>query len=131
MKLVCRTCKEEVDEIVKYSTKCRSCTSTDAHYRHLKATFGLTKHEYDDKFSAQKGKCAICQCENKADSKGNNLSVDHWHDPLNTKRRGTLNKSHIRGLLCHDCNIGLGAFKENIEVLSRAIEYLKSYKSVN
>ncbi len=34
----------------------------------------------------------------------------------------------IRGQLCNQCNIGLGCFKDNIEVLSNAIKYLKQFK---
>ncbi len=127
MKLTCRSCKTEVDQILKYSTKCKECTAEDARWRHIKATYGISKEEYRALYENQKGRCAICGCENKTDSKGNNLSVDHWHSPIEDKRRGTNRKSDVRGLLCHDCNIALGAFRENIDILSNAIEYLKSH----
>ena len=44
------------------------------------------------------------------------LTVDHHHA---TKQ--------VRGLLCNECNIGLGRFKEDVALLERAIEYLKSH----
>jgi hypothetical protein len=42
------------------------------------------------------------------------LSIDHCH-----------NTGKVRGLLCDHCNKGLGLFKDNIDYLNKAIEYLK------
>lgn len=44
------------------------------------------------------------------------LHVDHNHMT-----------GQIRGLLCYNCNNGIGRLKEDIEVLEKAIEYLKYY----
>jgi lambda family phage minor tail protein L len=44
------------------------------------------------------------------------LSVDHCHK-TNT----------LRDLLCHQCNSGLGQFKDNIEILQKAIDYLHKH----
>jgi hypothetical protein len=55
----------------------------------------------------QEGKCLICKKTGK-------LVVDHCHS---TKK--------VRGLLCNNCNVGLGAFKDNCEFLSDAVIYLK------
>jgi predicted transcriptional regulator YheO len=35
----------------------------------------------------------------------------------------------VRGLLCMNCNTALGGFKENIDILQKAIEYLE--KTIN
>ena len=45
------------------------------------------------------------------------LSIDHCH---NTKK--------IRGLLCHYCNMALGLFKDNTDIMQKAIEYLKTHQ---
>lgn len=77
----------------------------------LKRHYGMSMDEYKERLKAQEGACAICK---KTCSSGFNLAVDHCHD---TKV--------IRGLLCQNCNTGLGKFKDNIEYLEKAIQYLK------
>lgn len=80
----------------------------------LRSKYGLSLEEYDTMLSEQDGCCAIC----RADTPGGNgrFHVDHCHS-----------SGFVRGLLCARCNMGLGYFKDNIEVLARAIEYLASY----
>lgn len=48
------------------------------------------------------------------------LFVDHCHKT-----------NKIRGLLCINCNNGLGAFKDNVFSLNRAIQYLKENNGDN
>ena len=65
-------------------------------------------------------KCPICnRSESEISSGGGNKStrwvLDHNHET-----------NKFRGWLCHNCNMGIGAFKDNIEVLYKAIEYLKN-----
>lgn len=59
-------------------------------------------------FQAQSGRCAICH-----DQFEKRPHVDHCHTT------GT-----VRGLLCHLCNVGLGAFRDNTKRLQSAIDYL-------
>jgi hypothetical protein len=56
--------------------------------------------------------CKICGKPETAINK-KYLCIDHDH--------GTLK---VRGLLCDNCNKGLGCFKDDIEALKKAIEYL-------
>ena len=75
----------------------------------LRRKYGITQAEYDTMLAAQGGACAICgSIEPKRI-----LAVDHHH--------GT---GAVRGLLCDSCNNGLGRFRDNPEVLARAIAYL-------
>ena len=61
----------------------------------------------------QAGRCAICGIDiEKPPSKHTHL--DHCHDSNN-----------FRGLLCVNCNVGLGHFKDNIATLQKAIKYLE------
>jgi hypothetical protein len=120
----CRDCKQEVEEIVKYSTKCRSCTKEDAHWRHIKASYNMSKNEWLALYESQNGGCAICGCGNYEDIKGNRLSVDHSHPHGETRNAGKVKKHQIRGLLCHSCNTALGCFKHDIKLFTKAVEYL-------
>jgi hypothetical protein len=61
----------------------------------------------------QNGLCYICQSDNN----GRLLAVDHDHITGN-----------IRHLLCINCNLGLGNFKDNQELLIKAVLYLKEFE---
>ena len=77
----------------------------------LKAIYGIAGDEYDKLLESQKGHCALCGMSPKDNRK--RLAVDHNHVT-----------GKVRGLLCDRCNKGLGNFKDNIEVLKKAIKYL-------
>jgi len=74
--------------------------------------YNLTEKEYNYLFSLQKGGCKICKKHQSKLKK--KLSVDHCHKT-----------GRIRGLLCSNCNLALGLFKDNEEVIKQAIIYLK------
>jgi Autographiviridae endonuclease VII len=74
----------------------------------LRKKYGIDISEYNRIYQAQQGKCAIC---------GNwqrRLFVDHNHK-----------NEEIRGLLCNNCNAGIGFLKESITVFEKAVAYLK------
>lgn len=79
----------------------------------LKRNYGMTLNEYASMYSEQDGKCGICG-DVKVDYGKDGLAVDHCHK-----------NGHVRGLLCTHCNHGLGKFKDSIELLQKAIEYIK------
>ena len=72
----------------------------------------MTLEDYENLFKSQEGKCAICGTEKPSNKKGN-FPVDH-----DTKT------GKIRGLLCHNCNVGLGNFRDDPSLLRSAIDYL-------
>lgn len=80
----------------------------------LKRTYGITLEEYRNFLNFCGNVCGICG--DKCPS-GRSLAVDHDHET-----------GIIRGLLCVNCNKGLGNFKDNITLLKTAIIYLESYK---
>lgn len=83
----------------------------------LKKNHGITPEEFQAMSDAQGGVCAICGKPPKGGKTSTgNLHVDHDHK---TKKN--------RGLLCHKCNPALGQFADSIELLQRAIEYLKRH----
>ena len=76
-------------------------------------SYGLTVAEYHARLSAQGGRCAICRSE-FGDATGRRLAVDHCH--------GT---GRVRGLLCGKCNVGIGQFNHDPDLLTKAIGYLR------
>lgn len=80
--------------------------------------FGIELSDYHKMVEEQQNKCAICLKEETKVYKGvvTALSIDHCHV---TKK--------VRRLLCHQCNIGVGSFKDDITLLQSAIDYLKKH----
>ena len=74
---------------------------------------GFSFGEIDAIYTASKGLCAICGNP----PTGRKHHLDHCHG-----------SGKLRGILCHNCNVGLGHFKDNVELLAKAIEYLKKYR---
>lgn len=92
-----------------------------ANNARLKAYFKMTQQDYDSMVEKQFGKCAIC---GEIPKGGKVLHVDHDHSCCPT--RTTCGKC-IRGLLCQECNHGLGKFHDNITALEQAVKYLSSF----
>lgn len=85
--------------------------------RELRKKYGIGIAEYTTMFDAQEGRCALCRCEeirvDHRTKKISRLAVDHCH-----------RTDAIRQLLCHTCNNGLGAFKDDPARLRAAAAYL-------
>jgi Recombination endonuclease VII len=75
------------------------------HY-HLRRRYGIGAAEFDDLVRGQGGVCPIC---NEADPE----HVDHDHLT-----------GRVRGILCFNCNGGLGQFGDDTERLVRAQLYI-------
>ena len=82
----------------------------------LKNLYGLTEQQVDGQLKEVNFCCEICGTHESESYRG--LKVDHCHA---TKVN--------RGMLCQNCNNGLGHFKDNIDNLLRAAEYLLEDKS--
>ena len=78
----------------------------------LRCVYNMTLLDYAKMYKEQGGCCAICGTPQRKLKK--RLSVDHDHAT-----------DMVRGLLCLRCNVGLGCFEDNVEILSRAMSYLK------
>ena len=76
--------------------------------------YGITNKDYLDLFWKQNGKCKICENVETDKYKGKlkPLAVDHCHK---TKK--------VRGLLCSKCNLAIGMFKHNPDILRKAAIY--------
>ena len=74
----------------------------------------LRERDYQALLKSQGGGCMLCG--KTEEEEGRRLAIDHVHDkePMD-----------IRGILCYQCNSGLGNFMDNIETLENAINYSK------
>lgn len=72
--------------------------------------YGLSWGEYHAILDAQERRCAICD---RPHAIAGPLVVDHDHD-----------SGKVRGLLCHECNLGLGKFRDRPDLLAEASDYL-------
>ena len=80
----------------------------------LNKKYGISPEDHDRMLETQEYKCAICKTSNPK-GPGNKLHIDHCHET-----------GKARGLLCSRCNIGIGKFKDSIQILGKVIEYLKN-----
>lgn len=80
----------------------------------FKQRYGISLDKFNEMSDNQKDQCLICK-KHKSDNKNNKLFVDHCHS---TKK--------VRGLLCDNCNKGLGCFRDDPSLLTKAMEYLKT-----
>lgn len=74
----------------------------------LKHRYGISLEEFNSISLGQNGLCAVCKVSKAT-------HVDHCHK---TKR--------VRGLLCRECNSGIGMLKDNLKFLQNAIVYLEN-----
>jgi hypothetical protein len=77
----------------------------------LREKYDMTEGEYDALVERQDGRCAIC-----AERPDDRLHVDHDHDT-----------GAVRGLLCRNCNIGLGYYADDPDRMASAAFYLISH----
>jgi len=83
----------------------------------LKKKYGISLEDYQNLLKIQNHVCAICHrpenCVDYRTGLPRALAVDHCHTTL-----------RVRGLLCTQCNRGLGKFHDNVQYLASAITYL-------
>lgn len=105
------------------SNNCKECDKdrrSKAHNKNpdkrktykLKHLFGITLEQKMEILAKQNSVCAICKGQKPSSPEGWNL--DHSHK-----------SGKIRGVLCGNCNHGLGFFKDSKENLLSAILYLE------
>lgn len=88
-----------------------------AHYNRvrwgytLKHRYNITPEDYERMYEEQGGVCAICGGPQASDKK--RFDIDHDHTT-----------GEVRGLLCNNCNRGLGHLQDSVPLLKKAVEYL-------
>ena len=99
----CKAC------LLEYNREYRKNNKDKIRFIQAKSKLGINKADFDriNKIIS----CEICGEFNKP------LHIDHSHSSLK-----------FRGALCNNCNHGIGKFKDDIELLEKAISYLRRYQ---
>jgi hypothetical protein len=84
-----------------------------ARERAKERRYGITQEQFGQMLIDQDNKCKICSIEFKGTKY---THIDHCHDTNN-----------VRGLLCNDCNLALGQFNDNTDIMDNAIKYLEKH----
>ncbi|AUV60620.1 endonuclease VII [Gordonia phage SteveFrench] len=125
----CSSCKERLPResfdrnrrmASGYASQCKTCfrnkgytdEASRSEYR-FQRKYGISMQEYDRMFDDQCGRCKLCG-QSPEGSRYSKLYIDHNHQT-----------GKVRGLLCIECNFGLGKFKDNAELLDRASDYVR------
>jgi len=82
----------------------------------LKLCYGITQEQYLILLEKQNNQCAICNTSTPT-GKWKVFAIDHCHST------GT-----IRGILCNECNRGMGLLRDSSELLRKAADYLDCHK---
>ena len=128
---MCSGCREWVDvnhfTIARHTGdglnyRCRRC------YRHerLLQRYSITIDRFEEMLAAQGGVCAICRQPPRAPSR-RSFYVDHDHKCCPGE---TACGDCVRGLLCVNCNSGIGNLMDDPDRLESALRYLREWAGV-
>lgn len=88
----------------------RQADKTKRRDYQLRKTYGISLDEFNAMYKAQGNRCALCRKEIPVER---HRHVDHCHDT-----------GRIRGILCFDCNKGLGMLGDTQKAIARALNYV-------
>ena len=113
----CKDCEKPMRDLYKNKPENKiKATETRRNWTR-KTKYNFPQELYDERLNSQGGVCAICGTDTPG-GRGQ-FHADHNHQT-----------NQPRGVLCHNCNVALGNFKDNSELLQKAIEYLNKYSEV-
>jgi hypothetical protein len=98
---------------------CESCRvdrrdGAERDRRRTLRKYGITEADWDRMLTEQGGRCAICRTDTPG-GRGERWHIDHSHAT-----------DKVRGLLCHNCNVGIGNFQDAPALLRSAAAYLEA-----
>lgn len=110
----CKPCAAEDTKIWR--------SSKDPEYlkdRYYQNHYGMSLNEFQLRLEHQNNSCKICQRLLVLQAlTGDSVVVDHCHT-----------SGEVRGLLCNECNRGLGYFRDSPNALKAAAAYLETYNA--
>lgn len=86
--------------------------------RRIKNKYNLSPEETEAMLRSQGNACAVCVTK-FGEEKIKTPRVDHDHST-----------GHVRGLLCHNCNVAIGLMDDQPRFFDLAAQYLRSRSSV-
>lgn len=115
----CPVCKREASrqwglKNPQKNSKSRTAASLKWHFANPGHLYKLSNERYATLLKAQDNCCAICK-----KPFDDTPRIDHDHVT-----------GKVRELLCDVCNKGLGYFKDNLDFLQAAVDYLKRHGNV-
>jgi hypothetical protein len=114
----CKPCQVAQTERWRKDPKNKRTVRGIAWKSKIKEQYGLTEEAYLKLLEWSEGGCAIC---------GERPHLEHrWHKRLAVDHNHATGK--VRGLLCANCNLGLGKFKDDKRLLRVAIAYLEYFE---
>lgn len=105
----CKSCENKRSRAYHHANRDKRVKQISEYGKRSK--YGIAPDEYEKLVASHGGKCGICGMEEVI---GRALAIDHDHK-----------SGKVRGLLCSNCNNGLGRFKDDIALLAKAIKYLE------
>lgn len=83
----------------------------------LSSNYKMTPEQWETMFESQGRACAICSSDSPGGAKY--WATDHDHDT-----------GMVRGILCSNCNLGIGYFKDSCDTIIGAAMYLLQHQNV-
>ena len=106
LKYTCKVCTGKyISNLGKTSANAKAGIIKRNRIKNIQGTFGISVDEYEKLMESNT--CGICGANDRR------MVLDHCHS-----------SGKIRGALCANCNIGLGHFKDNVDLLNKAIKWL-------
>ena len=107
----CKPCRVKLNGESFRKMGKKRCKTTQKDYK-LRSKYDITLSDFHKQMEFQNNVCAICKGQFESERK---THVDHCHST-----------GKIRGILCSACNHALGMFKDNVETMQTALDYIKN-----
>ena len=112
---VCKECSDATARTLYNRDKNIPRIRNKRRQYYVNRTYGISLEQYEQILKDQDYKCKICEIDMQG--RGNFCHFDHDHAT-----------GKNREFLCTNCNRGLGHFQDNMDILMKAISYLKKHK---
>lgn len=114
--------EQNKEDVKKYKENWYKARANTIRNREREKDYSISTEDFFNMLQKQDNKCLICKMDFAFGNVKTSPHVDHDHSCCPAGR--SCGKC-IRGLLCSNCNQGLGRFRDNPDLLNRAADYLR------